>query len=178
MGEQIALTSTLLDVVERPFYLHVVQTGAPCNQSEIEQYRAALARISYGARRALFDMRVARLEEVEVSELVWRTLLVSAFDALGIVPSTTMDVARLNMDALSQRSSARAFELMTDAHRWLTRERSSTLPPALRPSLQTDPRSPSGSSFPARPALRSSEVQLRAGAVRQSLPRPARVPKF
>lgn len=109
----------------RQGYLHVVHPGSLATEEEVYVYSLAIEReaAKRGVRRVLIDARAEAGEERhDVRTALWRWLGVTrALDSIAIVARDTLAATRINMTALSQRLSIRAYDEPTTAVRWLTR---------------------------------------------------------
>jgi hypothetical protein len=124
MEERVELTSARIDVHERSTYLYMVEIGVPQTVAEVAEYGAAMLRLSERTRmrRALIDSRANAEVDLpdEVRDAMFKWMVEGgAFDQIAYVLGAEMQVARLNMVALSQKVKLRAFATVHEAHRWL-----------------------------------------------------------
>ncbi len=109
----------------RQGYLLVVHAGSLASEEEVYVYSLAIEREAarHKVRRVLIDARAEASEEKhEVRTALWRWLsMTRALDGIAIVARDTLAATRINMTALSQRLSIRAYDEPTTAVRWLTR---------------------------------------------------------
>ena len=155
MGETVSLGGARIEVEERPGYLYMVEHGTLRSVDEVQKYAAAMELLAErtGIRRALIDSRSSDPIEPprEVREAMWKWLLSArAFDQIAFLLKDEMHVARVNMTALSQRASVKAFALVHEAHRWLS-GRQRTLSQGL-PAVTGHTISPPRTPLPARGA--------------------------
>lgn len=126
----IELTAGQFAVEPRQGYLHVVHPGSLATEDEVYVYSLAIEREAARShvRRLLVDARAEQSEErPEVRTALWRWLgMTRTLDAIAIVARDALVATRINMTALSQRLSIRAYDDPTSAVRWLTRSSRST----------------------------------------------------
>jgi hypothetical protein len=180
MGERIELPNARIEVEERPGYLYLVETGTLKSVAEVEQYSGAMELLAErtGLRRALIDSRAQ--DEAEppklLREAMWKFLLSGrAFEQIAFVLANEMQVARVNMIALSQKAQIRAFPAMHEAHRWLSgRQRTlsqsiqfpvpTPVPPADRRLSERPPTPAAGIPAPRVPAASEPASTRNTGA--------------
>lgn len=121
----VELTTGTFTMEGRQGYLLVVHPGALATEEEVYVYSLAIEREAarHKVRRLLIDSRAEPSEERhEVRTALWRWLsMTRALDGIAIVARDTLAATRINMTALSQRLSIRAYDEPTTAVRWLTR---------------------------------------------------------
>lgn len=125
MSETVSLANARIEVEERPGYLYMVEHGTLRSVDEVQRYATAMEDLAdrTGLRRALIDSRLSEPVEPpkDVRDAMWRWLLSArAFDQIAFLLKDEMHVARVNMTALSQRASVKAFAQVHEAHRWLS----------------------------------------------------------
>lgn len=170
----IELSSGSATLTPRADYLLVVEHGTLASGEEVFRYVSELEQASqrFQLRRLLVDARSeiddgARHEESRAA--MWRWIRAQrAFDMIGYVLRDEMTIARVNMTALSERLTVRAFGQVADGHRWLARQRaSSTAIPASRPAHS--------SSVPPPPPTTRTPVPMRGTPTPpEASPRPGR----
>lgn len=181
----IELSSGSATLTARADYLLVVEHGTLLTSDEVLRYVTELdtAGQRFHLRRLLVDAR-SESEESEsrgdARSAMWRWIRTQrTFDQIGFVLRDEMTIARVNMTALSERLSVRAFIAVADGHRWLARPRpSSTAIPAaaIRPTASSVPPPPmpgrtpvpTRSPTPAPPSAPSAEKSARDSATRMA----------
>lgn len=200
----LELSSGKFAIEPRQGYLHVIHAGSLATEDEVHVYSLAIEREAARSRvrRVLVDARAEMAEErVDVRTALWRWLgMTRALDGIAIVARDTLTATRINMTALSQRLSIRAFDDPTGAVRWLTRvsrstgsfraispddaaavtaatglRRSASTPPPPAPSGEPEPiLVPPAAGLPRTPDLRDSTVRSRDTLVEALAPRDAK----
>lgn len=126
----LELTAGTFSIEPRQGYLHVIHPGGLATEDEVYVYSLAIEREAarHRVRRLLIDARAERPDErTEVRTALWRWLgTTRVLDGIAIVARDTLAATRINMTALSQRLSIRAYDDPTSAVRWLTRSSRST----------------------------------------------------
>lgn len=126
----LELTAGTFAIEPRQGYLHVIHPGGLATEEEVYVYSLAIEREAarHHVRRLLIDARAEGTgERTEVRTALWRWLgMTRALDGIAIVARDTLAATRINMTALSQRLSIRAYDDPTSAVRWLTRSSRST----------------------------------------------------
>ena len=189
----LELSAGSFAIEPRQGYLHVIHPGSLATEEEVYVYSLAVEREAgrHAVRRLLIDARAEGTEErTEVRTALWRWLgMTRALDGIAIVARDTLAATRINMTALSQRLSIRAYDDPTSAVRWLTRSSRSTGSfRALRPEdaaavtagglrrTASTPPPPSGAPA-AEPVVVPPAAPLpRAGVSRDSSVRPRETP--
>lgn len=126
----LELTAGTFAIEPRQGYLHVIHPGGIATEEEVYVYSLAIEREAarHQVRRVLIDARADGTDErLEVRTALWRWLgMTRALDGIAFVVRDTLAATRINMTALSQRLSIRAYDDPTSAVRWLTRASRST----------------------------------------------------
>lgn len=124
MLQTVELPHARIRIEHRPSYLYMVEQGTLVTLEELREYTDAMQSLveRSGLRRALIDGRASTpIEAKPVREAFWRWLTTGrTFEQVAFVLDDEMQVARVNMTALSHRAAIKAFVLMGEAHRWLT----------------------------------------------------------
>ena len=175
MGERVDLQAGHLEIEERTGYLVVAEHGTLGSKADVDAYVFAVEAIASRRkmRRVLIDSRAleGEAESRDVRDAMWKWLTGGrTFDQVAYVLPSEIQVARVNMLALSLKANLRAFPGVPEAHRWLTgRQRTASVigmspvtgtPPAGAPrSVTPTPEAPSSRPAPATtPVLGTSRV--------------------
>lgn len=159
----IELINGSATMTARADYLLVVEHGTLTTSDEVLRYvtELELAGQRFKLRRVLVDAR-SETDQAEsrgdARGTMWRWIRSQrTFDLIGYVLRDEMTIARVNMTALSERLSVRAFSAVADGHRWLARARpsSTTLTPVRGVSSVPPPPMPMRTPMPPSPAPRT-----------------------
>lgn len=153
--EIISLPAAQVEIEPRDGYLFVVESGQLRNMAELRRYTDAMddAVRRTGLTTAVIDARGEIGDPPQsVRDAMWAWLMDPGrgFSVIAFVLPSEMAVARVNMTALSQQVSVRAFDSVFAAQRWLRRgPRFSTQAATRRPSSRP----------PAPEAARRSDIR-------------------
>ncbi len=168
MSSTIELTNGSATLEQRGEYLLVIEQGTLISPHEVYRYvtELELASQRMKVRRLLVDARSESAQESEETRgAMWRWIRSQRyFDLVAYTLRDEMTIARVNMTALSERLSVRAFGSISEAHRWLARaagRQSSIALPAVRGPASVPPPALSGSSSSLPPASGLPTQRLR-----------------